>query len=93
MTASCSTATGSWNLRGELTFMAAGCASIYGALFAGGLALYGRPLASGIAVLVTILAALVLAATWRGVASGPSTSTEPPSNAQRAAARPSEPLP
>ena len=84
---------GSWNLRGELTFMAAGCASIYGALFAGGLALYGRPLASGIAVLVAILAALVLAATWRGVASGPSISTEASSNAQSPAARPSEPLP
>ena len=64
---------GSWNLRGELTFMAAGCLAIYGALFASGLALYGRPIASGIAALVALIGGAVLAATWKRVASGPPT--------------------
>jgi SSS family solute:Na+ symporter len=59
---------GSWNIPRELAFAAAGCAAIYGALFATGLFLYGRYLPASLAALAAAGGCAVMLATWRTVA-------------------------
>jgi Na+/proline symporter len=61
---------GSWDLRSELVFLVAGCVLIYGALFATGLALYGRYVPAAISTLLAAVGGLLIAITWRRVASG-----------------------
>jgi hypothetical protein len=66
-----------WSMGRELTFALAGCVAIYGFLFATGFVLYGRATAAAIAGAATVAGSVVVALTWRGVASGPTQPAEP----------------
>jgi len=60
----------SWNMPIQIVFMISGCAAIYGVLFATGYCLYGQFMQAVIAVALAALGTLILALTWKGVASG-----------------------
>lgn len=62
----------SWNMPTQILFMLAGCAAIYGILFATGYCLYGQYFQGLLAATLAVAGCVVLKLTWAGVASGSS---------------------
>lgn len=60
----------SWNMPTQILFLVAGCAAIYGTLFATGYFLYGQYGYAFLALAVAVIASVILKLNWSRVASG-----------------------